>query len=132
MRFAQNKVFKEIVQAIKNTADKHKISIVRADEHNFHANLWENVQTFLHGCSFGVAVYERIEQDEPNANVGLEVGYLLAMNKPVLLLKERTVKTLQADLMGKLYKEFDEHNPAGTLPEQLERWLIDNGVIVPL
>lgn len=130
MRFTPGRVFGAIVAAIQETAAKYGIAIVRADQHNFHANLWENVQTFLHGCSFGVTVYERIEQDEPNANVGLEVGYLLAMNKPVLLLKERTVKTLQADLMGKLYKEFDEHDAAGTIPVQLERWLIDNGVIV--
>ena len=116
MRFTPGKVFEAILAAIQETAAKYGIAIVRADQHNFHANLWENVQTFLHGCSFGVTVYERIEQDEPNANVGLEVGYLLAMNKPVLLLKERTVKTLQADLMGKLYKEFDEHDAAGTIP----------------
>lgn len=132
MRFVSGKAFGEIVTAIQETAVKHGIAIIRADEHEFHADLWGNVRTFLHGCSFGVAVYERIEQEEPNANVGLEIGYLLAMNKPVLLLKERTVKTLQADLMGRLYKEFDEHDPAGTIPEQLERWLTDNGVIVPV
>lgn len=131
MRFGPGKAFSAIVAAIKATAEKHGIAIVRADEYEFHAHLWENVRTFLHGCSFGVAVYERIEQEEPNANVGLEIGYLLAMNKPVLLLKERTVKEVQADLMGKLYKEFDEHDPAGTIPAQLERWLSDYGVIVP-
>jgi hypothetical protein len=52
------------------------------------------------------------------------------MNKPVLLLKERTVKALQADLMGRLYKEFDVHDPAGSIPEQLTKWLTDNGVIL--
>lgn len=130
MRFTSGKAFSAIVTAIKETATKHGISIVRADEHEFHADLWGNVRTFLHGCSFGVTVYERIEQDEPNANVGLEIGYLLAMSKPVLLLKERTVKTLQADLMGKLYKEFDEHDPEGSIPGQLTKWLVDNGVVV--
>lgn len=130
MRFTPGKPFSAIVKAIKDTAMKHGIFIIRADEEQFHSELWSHVRTFLHGCSFGVAVFERIEQEEPNANVGLEIGYLLAMNKPVLLLKERTVKTLQADLMGRLYKEFDEHDPAGTIPDQLERWLTDNGVIV--
>ena len=130
MRFTKGKAFEAIVAAIKETAAKYHLSIVRADEHGFHADLWGNVRTFLHGCSFGIAVYERIEEEEPNANVGLEVGYLLAMNKPIMLLKERTVKTLQADLMGKLYKEFDAHDPAGSIPQQLIAWLQDNGVIV--
>lgn len=130
MRFTSGKPFGEIVKAIKETAETYGISIVRADENEFHSDLWGNVRTLLHGCSFGVAVYERIEQEEPNANVGLEVGYLMAMNKPVLLLKERTIKALQADLMGKLYRQFDEHDPAATIPNQLEGWLSDNGIIV--
>lgn len=89
------------------------------------------MRTHLHGCGFGIAIYERIETDEPNANVGLEVGYLMAMNKPVLLLKDKTVPLLQADLAGKLYKEFDPHDAEGTIPAQLEKWLRDYGIIVP-
>jgi hypothetical protein len=112
-------------------AAKHDIIIVRADENEFHADLWGNVRAHLHGCGFGIAVYERIETNEPNANVGLEVGYLMAMNKPVLLLKDKTLQTLQADLAGKLYKQFDPHDPEGTLPDQLNKWLEDNGIVVP-
>lgn len=131
MRFAAAKPFEAIVEAIKKTAAKHDLEIVRADENDFHADLLGNVRTYLHGCGFGIAVYERIDTNEPNANVGLEVGYLMAMNKPVLLLKDKTVQTLQSDLAGRLYKPFDPHNPEGTIPAQLEKWLADNGIIVP-
>jgi hypothetical protein len=131
MRFAAAKPFTRIVTVIKNTGAKYGLIIVRADENQFHADLWGNVRTLLHGCGFGIAVYERIETDEPNANIGLEVGYLMAMDKPVLLLKDKTIETLQADLAGKLYKQFDPHDPEGSIPAQLEKWLTDNGVIVP-
>lgn len=130
MRFAPGKPYERIVQIIKNTAAKFGVVVVRADENDFHADLWGNVRTHLHGCGFGIAVYERIETNEPNANVGLEVGYLMAMNKPVLLLKDKTVQALQADLAGKLYKQFDPHDPDGTVPDQLTRWLEDNGIAV--
>lgn len=131
MRFTAAKPFSNIVEVIKKTGKEHGLVIVRADEHEFHGDLWGNVRTHLHGCGFGIAVYERIESNEPNANVGLEVGYLMAMNKPVLLLKDKTVPALQADLAGKLYKNFDPHDPAGTIPEQMTKWLVDNGIIVP-
>jgi hypothetical protein len=131
MRFTAAKPFARIVKIIKETAAKHDIIIVRADENEFHADLWGNVRTHLHGCGFGIAVYERIETNEPNANVGLEVGYLMAMSKPVLLLKDKTLQTLQADLAGKLYKQFDPHDPESTLPDQLNKWLEDNGIVVP-
>ena len=131
MRFTDEKPFQRIVDVIKRTAEKHGLTVIRADESEFHAHLWENVRTLLHGCGFGIAIYERIERDEPNANVGLEVGYLMAMNKPVLLLKDKTVDALQSDLAGKLYRNFDPHDPGKTIPDQLTNWLADNGIIVP-
>lgn len=131
MRFTAAKPFERIVAVIKETVAKHGLAVVRADEAEYHADLWGNVRTHLHGCGFGIAVYERIDTEEPNANVGLEVGYLMAMNKPVLLLKDKTVKTLHSDLAGKLYKPFDPHDPEGTIPNQLTRWLEDNGIVVP-
>ena len=129
MRFTAAKPFARIVEVIKEAAGKHGLAVVRADEQEFHADLWGNVRTYLHGAGFGVAVYERIETDEPNANVGLEVGYLLAMNKPVLLLKDKTLEETQSDLAGKLYK--NPHDPEGTIPELLNKWLEDNGIVVP-
>ena len=53
------------------------------------------------------------------------------MSKPVLLLKDKSVAALQADLAGKLYTPFDPHDPEKTIPEQMTRWLEDNGIIVP-
>ena len=131
MRFAPAKPFQRIVKVIKATTEAHGLGLLRADEYGFHADLWGNVQTLLHGCAFGIAVYERINTNEPNANVGLEVGYLMAMNKPVLLLKDNTVPALHSDLTGKLYKTFDPHDPEHTIPDQLTKWLCDNGIVVP-
>lgn len=131
MRFADGKPFQRIAQTIKRTAEKHGLVVIRADENQFHAHLWENVRTLLHGCGFGIAIYERIEKDEPNANVGLEVGYLMAMDKPVLLLKDKSVKALQSDLAGRLYRNFDQFDPEKTIPQEMTSWLADNGIIVP-
>jgi hypothetical protein len=132
MRFSASRAFDRIVQAIKATAEQHGLVVIRADEIEFHADLWGNVRTLLHGCGFGIAVYDRIESNEPNANIGLEVGYLMAMNKPVLLLKDRTLASLQSDLTGKLYKTFDPHNAKASIPRQMTAWLQDNGIIVPV
>lgn len=131
MRFTSKKPFDCIVDVIKKTAAMHGLEIIRADENEFHADLLSNVRTHLHGCGFGIAVYERIETDSPNANIGLEVGYLMAMSKPVLLLKDRTLESLHADLAGKLYKPFDPHDPEQTIPPVLTKWLEDYGIVVP-
>lgn len=130
MRFTATSPYQRILSAIDKTAREYGLHILRADAHDFHGDLLANVRTYLHGCSFGIAVYERIESEEHNANVGLEVGYLMALNKPVLLLKDRTLPKLQADLAGRLYRTFDPFDPEGTIPPQLIRWFEDYGIVV--
>ena len=81
------------------------------------------------GCGFGVAVFERIEAEQFNPNVSLEVGYMRALSKEVCLLKDKTLTTLQTDLLGKLYRQFDPQDPERTIPNELSRWLSDKGIL---
>ena len=86
--------------------------------------------TYIIGCGFGIAVFERLEQDEFNPNVSLEVGWMYGLGKSVCLLKDKTLTTLpHADLVGKLYRQFDPQNPKGTIPQVLSKWLNDKGVV---
>jgi len=79
----------------------------------------------MYGCHFGIAVFDRIEADDFNPNVALEVGYMLALNKSVCLLKDRTLKALHADLVGRLYRHFDPQNILNTIPTELSKWMSD-------
>ena len=83
----------------------------------------------MHGCGFGIAVFERIDQDDFNPNVSLEIGYMLGVKKGVLLLKEKTLKSLHADLAGKLYHPFDVQDAVKTIPPKIERWMEDKGLV---
>lgn len=130
MRFGREKRMQDVVNVVKRIANKHGLSVVRADDFHFHTDLWGNIRTLLEGCAFGIALYERFNSDQPNANVGIEVGYLMAKNKPVLFLKEDTLATLPADLAGKLYVPFDGENPAKSIPDVFTKWLIEYGIIV--
>jgi hypothetical protein len=132
MKFGTTKDHNEIINAIKTALKPHKIAALRADDRLYHDSLYENILTYLHGCSFGIAIFERIENDEHNPNVALEVGYLLAMDKPVCILKDKSVKQIQADLIGKLYQEFDSQNAKMTIPPVLTKWLSHKGIIIPV
>jgi hypothetical protein len=84
--------------------------------------------TYLHGCGLGIAIYERVETQTYNPNVPLEVGYLFAMRKPVCLLRDQTLETLPADLVGQLYDHFDTQDPAGTIPAVVSKCISDKGL----
>jgi hypothetical protein len=129
MQFSSTPAHDKIVQGIRDTLAPHGITAVRADDKEYHSSLLPNIQTYLHGCDFGIAVFERIEQDDFNPNVSLEVGYMMAMGKDVCLLKDRTLRTLHTDLVGRLYRTFDPQDPLSTIPIELTKWMKDKGKI---
>lgn len=125
MQFGKTSVHNEIVATIRTSLASFGLEGLRADDKEYHDDLFANVLTYLHGCSFGIAVFERLEREEFNPNVALEVGYMRALRKPLCLLKDQTLTTLQTDLVGKLYKTFDTQNVASSMPMQIEKWLTD-------
>lgn len=129
MDFTETEPYREIKEIIEKSLLDHGIVGVRSDYKAYHDDLFPNVKTYIYGCDFGVAVFERIMGDQFNPNVALEVGYMMALGKPVCLLKDKTIEVLQADLIGKLYKPFDVHNPGNTIPPQITKWLEDKGII---
>lgn len=127
MKFSKTKVLDQIAEEIRVTLKEKGIEGLRADDKEYHDDLFYNILTYIYGCGFGIAVFERIEADEFNPNVSLEVGYMLALSKPVCLLKDRTLKTLPTDLVGKSYRPFDPQDIASTIPSELSKWLADKG-----
>jgi len=129
MKFGNDNIYTEISNIIKTALLPVGIIGLRADDKQYHGDLFYNISTYLHGCDFGIALYDRVDSENFNPNVSLEVGYLLAMNKPICLLKEKSLKALPTDLASKLYKEFDIHNLSDTIPLVLNKWLIDKQII---
>ncbi|MFI5397065.1 MAG: hypothetical protein ACHQ9S_16130 [Candidatus Binatia bacterium] len=129
MGFTPSKAHRAIADAIRKSLKDWNIDGLRADDKQYHDDLFTNVLTYVYGCGFGVAVFERVEGDEFNPNVALEVGYMFALGRPVCLLKDRTLRALPTDLVGKLYREFDCYSPEQTVPDQLTSWLRDKGIL---
>jgi hypothetical protein len=125
MRFGHTRAHREITAAIRDVLSSNEIHGLRADDKAYHDDLFSNVRTYVHGCTFGIAVFERVEREDFNPNVSLEVGYMFGLGKDVCLLKDRTLQTLHTDLTGRLYAEFDSQEPAVTIPDPLTKWLAD-------
>jgi nucleoside 2-deoxyribosyltransferase len=123
MRFDSGKPNKAICKTIRQILKSSGIEGLRADDKIYHDDLYWNIMTYIYGCGLGIAVFERVESDTFNPNVSLEVGYMLALGKPVCLLKDQTIKALHADLIGKLYQPFDVYDPSGSIPLVLDQWL---------
>lgn len=130
MKFGSTPAHKRIYESIKNVLASVGITAIRADEKQYHDDLFPNILTYIYGCKFGIAVFERIEAEDFNPNVSLEVGYVMALKKPVCLIKDKTLKTLHTDLVGKLYREFDPYDPENTISKPLLQWINDKDLII--
>lgn len=115
MRFGDTAQHAKIFEAIRTALMKNGIIGLRADITSYHEDVYYNILTYLHGCDFGIAVFEVIEDPKYNPNVAFEVGYLKALGKPVCLLKEKTLERLHTDLIGKNYSQFDINNCESTI-----------------
>lgn len=123
MGFADTPVHREITKAIKQALASVGFSGVRADDKEYHPDLYPNILTYMYGCGFGIAVFEQGVVTPINPNVAFEVGYMLALKKRVCLLKDNTLPNLQADLIGKLYLAFDPQQATATIYTALSGWL---------
>jgi hypothetical protein len=129
MQFGSTTVHSNLVAVIKDTLKKHGIIGLRVDDKEYSDDLFSNIRTYMHCADFGISIFERVTEDNFNPNVSLEVGYMMGLGKSVCLLKDKTLKNLHSDLVGKLYKPFDPLDVEKTLPNQLEKWLSDKGFI---
>jgi nucleoside 2-deoxyribosyltransferase len=128
MRFRPGKQYKIIVETLEEEADRYAINLLRADNQSYSSDLWENVRLYMNACDLGIAVFEQLEIQDFNPNVSLELGYMLANARAVLLLKEKNLTSLPTDIVGKLYQEFDANDLEPSIRAAVRRWFRDIGI----
>lgn len=129
MQFGETREHHNIVISIRKTLVDNGLMGLRADDRYYHDDKYYNILTYLHGCGFGIAVFETISDQSFNPNVSLEAGYLLGLNKPICLLKEKKLKTLPSDLVGRLYREFSIEQCDISVKNVLRNWLEDRELV---
>lgn len=129
MRFNETKQMAEVYEAIQSTLASRGMTAIRADERDYTGELWTNIEVYLTGCRYGIAVFEDIDQRDYNPNVSLELGYLMGRGKRTLLLKEKRLPRLPTDVVHRLYKEFDMFDISRTVEREVARWVdVDLGL----
>lgn len=127
-RFRSGGAHEQVEAALRNTLGRYGLKLLRADGKSYADSIWANVQAYMDACSLGVAVFEQIADHDFNPNISIELGYMLAQGKRVLLLKEKNLPRLPTDLVGHLYREFDVNDVDVTIEAAAGAWLRDLGV----
>lgn len=122
----ENRELAMVDKTIHRSLDEKGLVGHRADNKCYPSdrNLWDNVCTYMFGCKYGVAVLENLVVDEFNPNIALEYGFMRALGKPVLLLKEKRFSP-RADILGTLWEEFDMFDIESSISAAVGKWYND-------
>lgn len=122
MRYRSSDHFKEIEAAIRQALSKYGLIARLAKDSALSDDLWENIQHYMRYCRFGIAVFEEIDEREFNPNISLELGYMYALKRRCLLLKDRRMPRLPTDTCGKIYRDFDTYRLSDSLTQEISDW----------
>jgi hypothetical protein len=64
MQFGSTRLHQDIVGCVKAELDKHNIVALRADDKEYLDDLFPNIKVYMHACDFGVAIFDRITEDD--------------------------------------------------------------------
>lgn len=126
---SDTKALVQLDATIRASLRSRKLIGHRADDRCYPSdrNLWDNVCTYMLCCKYGVAILEDIIVQEFNPNVALEYGFMRALGKPTLLLKEQRFDP-RADILGTLWQNFDILDIETTVSNAINKWLDDVGL----
>lgn len=129
MRFTKGRHYDNIVSVIKKSLADKDIVVLRADDKQYHDDVLYNILAYIYACHFGIAVFDRITDNTVNPNITFEVGYMMGLNKDVCLLKERSMQSLNTDIIGRLYREFDIQEIDTTIAPGILKWIEDKELL---
>jgi hypothetical protein len=94
-----------------------------ANQQNYQRWLWDNVELYLLGCHRGIAIVEDRYAPELNPNVAMEWGWMYALGRDVLFLREKEFEHERADWTGLISESFDWLDPKPGVDAALARFL---------
>jgi len=122
MRYRPGAQFKAIEEALKNSLAEYGLMARFAKDRAFLDDLWDNIQLYMKFSRLGIAVFEEIDEREFNPNISLELGYMYALGRRCLIIKDKRMPRLPTDTCGKLYRDFDTYNLPVSIEDQIRHW----------
>ena len=113
---------KGIIDTVRNGQAERGMRARLASGARFHDWLWDEVEIHLLGCATGIAIVEDRYRPELNPNVAMEWGWMRAMGKRVLFLREQGFAHGRADLGGLRAWDFDWNVPGPGISAALTEW----------
>lgn len=109
---------KKLMSSVKQALKKKGFFGVIASEHGLTDDLYNPIACLL-CCSQGIAIFDKAERQEVfNPNVAYELGMLHLLGRRCMILKHDSLRSLQTDILMKLYIPFSNEGSAAQLTSE--------------
>lgn len=112
----------DALAAARDACSSRGLNLLLASEQAIVEDLWQNVSAHMWASRYGIAFFEDRADKGLNHNMTIEVGAMLMAGRRCALLKDRTIKQMPTDLVGKIYKSVDIGNPE-TVERAIDNWI---------
>jgi hypothetical protein len=116
---------------IRSFMELIRLRLCRADQRRLNQALWKNISEQMEHSWAGVAVLDATASNSVSANVFVEIGYMLCLDKPVLVLCEESTQRPPSDLSFLQYETYSQDSMEYDIPCALAKWLAEQEVITP-
>ena len=112
-----------IEKAVRDALETYGLVPNLAKDQSRASQVWINTEICMHSCKNGVAILPFREKEALNENVLIETGYMLALGKSVLLLKDKRVERLPSDMSNLIYKNYDIEDISRSINNAIVNWV---------
>jgi hypothetical protein len=118
--FARKDKYENVRRAIRSVLEEFNYTLVVADDRMISDTLFVNLIAHMDACKLAIAVIDSLPL---NSNIAFELGYLKRSSTKCLMLKDKTITQMPADIRGHLYESVDLDQVNATIPEAVIKWL---------
>ncbi len=122
MRYRDDEKYKQIEDALRSNLLRYGLTACLAKDRAFTDDLWANIAFYMRNSRYGIAVFEEMDEREYNPNISMELGFLYALERRCLLLKDKRMPRLPTDICGKIYKDFDTYRIEESIGSRIQEW----------
>ncbi|MBM2812124.1 MAG: hypothetical protein HW416_2883 [Chloroflexi bacterium] len=122
MRYRDDAKYGTLESTIRQALARYGLHARLAKDRAIRDDVWANIVHYMTNCQFGLAAFEEIDEREYNPNISMELGFMYALERRCLLLKDRRMPQLPTDICGKIYKNFDTYDIETTVNERIAEW----------
>lgn len=132
MRYRTDPKYKAIETTIRNTLSNYGLQARLAKDRAFYDDLWPNIVCYMNNSKYGLVVFEEMDKREYNPNISMELGYMYALGRRCLLLKDNRMPRLPTDICGKIYKDFDTYEIEASVELRIIEWCEKDLGLLPI